>query len=65
MTLRVSKFVLRREGLDVNRVGKRGDVIRVPDSWRRSIRVNKDSCWDRFEKRIVLRVQMGICHPGK
>jgi hypothetical protein len=44
---------------------KLGDVIKVPHPWRKNMRVNKDSWWDRLDKRIVLRVQIGICRPGK
>jgi hypothetical protein len=56
---------MRWEGLDVNQIVKLGDVIGVPHPWRRTMRVNKDSWWDRFEKRIVLRLRSAICHPGK
>jgi hypothetical protein len=63
--LRVSESVLRQEGLDVNRIVKLGDVIWVPHPWRRNTTVNKDSWWDQFDKRIVLRLRIAICHPGK
>jgi hypothetical protein len=54
VTLRVFKFVLWREGLDVNRVVKVGEVIGVPHPWRINMRVNKDSWRERFAQRIVL-----------
>jgi hypothetical protein len=53
--LQVSTFVLRREGLDVNRIVKLGDMIGVLHPWRRNTRVSEDSWWDRFDQRIVFR----------
>jgi hypothetical protein len=48
-----------------NRIVKPRDIIGMPHPWRRNAKVKKDNWRDRFDKRIVLWVQLGICHPDK